>query len=150
MNGSSFFPVSGFLFTPAFGLTGLTVPPEGFEGSEGLSGVSFGMIGRDDLKLSNGCILQFLQIERPDLRRSFLLIFCLDELKIRTIEQAAVFLVDEFGIVGDQAVLGLPEDLIENRHRYDAASNQLREHVARADALQLIDVAQQQEFRVLL
>ena len=40
----------------------------------------------------------------------------------------------------------MPEDLIENRHRYDAASNQLREHIARADALQLIDVAQQQEF----
>ena len=107
-------------------------------------------IGRDDLKLSNGRILQFPQIERLDLRCGFFLIFCLDELKIRTIEQAAVFLVDEFSVVGDQAVLGLPEDLIENRHRYDAASNQLREHVARADALQLIDVAQQQEFRVLL
>ena len=79
-----------------------------------------------------------------------MLIFCLDELKIRTVEQAAVFLVDEFGVVGDQAVLGLTENLIENRHRHDAASNQLREHVARADALQLIDVAQQQEFRVLL
>ena len=107
-------------------------------------------IGRDDLKLSNGRILQFPQIERLDLRCGFLLIFCLDELKIRTVEQAAVFLVDEFGVVGDQAVLGLPEDLIENRHRHDAASNQLREHVACADALQLIDVAQQQEFRVLL
>ena len=107
-------------------------------------------IGRDDLKLSNGRILQFPQIECLNLRRGFLLIFCLDELKIRTIEQAAVFLVDKFGIVGDQAVLGLPEDLIENRHRYDAASDQFREHIARADALQLIDVAQQQEFRVLL
>ena len=107
-------------------------------------------VGRDNLKLSNGRILQFPQIERLDLRCGFLLIFCLDKLKIRTIEQAAVFLVDEFGVVGDQAVLGLPEDLIENRHRHDAASNQLREHVARADALQLIDVAQQQEFRVLL
>ena len=107
-------------------------------------------IGRDDLKLSNGRILQFPQIELLDLRCGFFLIFCLDELKIRTIEQAAVFLVDEFGVVGDQAVLGLPEDLIENRHRHDAASNQLREHIARTDALQLIDVAQQQEFRVLL
>lgn len=107
-------------------------------------------IGRNDLKLSNGRILQFPQIERLDLRCGFLLIFCFDELEIRTVEQAAVFLVDEFGVVGDQAVLGLPEDLIENRHRYDAASDQLREHVARADALQLIDVAQQQEFRVLL
>ena len=107
-------------------------------------------VGRDDLKLSDRRILQFPQIELLDLRRGFLLIFCLDELKIWTIEQAAVFLVDEFGIVGDQAVLGLPEDLIENRHRHDAASNQLREHVARTDALQLIDVAQQQEFRALL
>ena len=107
-------------------------------------------IGRDDLKLSNGRILQFPQIERLDLRCGFLLIFCLDELKIRTIEQAAVFLVDEFGIIGDQAVLGLTENLIENRHRHDAASNQLREHIARTDALQLVDVAQQQEFRVLL
>ena len=85
-----------------------------------------------------------------NLRCGFFLIFRLDELKIWTIKQAAVFLVDEFGIVGDQAVLGLPEDLIENRHRYDAASNQLREHIARTDALQLIDVAQQQEFCVLL
>ena len=107
-------------------------------------------IGRDDLKLSNGRILQFPQIELLDLRCGFFLIFCLDELKIRTIEQAAVFLVDEFGIVGDQAVLGLPEDLIENRHRHDAASDQLCEHIACADALQLIDIAQQQEFRVFL
>ena len=107
-------------------------------------------VGRDDLKLSNGRILQFPQIERLDLRRGFLLIFCFDELKIWAIEQAAVFLVDEFGIIGDQAVLGLPENLIENRHRHDAASDQLREHIARADALKLIDVAQQQEFRVLL
>ena len=93
-------------------------------------------IGRDDLKLSNGRILQFPQIECLNLRRGFFLIFCLDELKIRTVEQAAVFLVDEFGVVGDQAVLGLTENLIENRHRHDAASDQLREHIARADALQ--------------
>ena len=103
-------------------------------------------VGRDDLQLSNGRILQFPQIERLDLRCGFFLIFRLDELKIRTIEQAAVFLVDEFGVVGDQAVLGLPEDLIENRHRYDATSNQLCEHVAHTDALQLVNIAQQQEF----
>ena len=107
-------------------------------------------IGRDDLKLSNGRILQFPQIELLDLRRGFLLIFCLDELKIWTIEQAAVFLVDEFGIVGDQAVLGLPEDLIENRHRHDAASNQLRKYVARADTLQLVNIAQKKELCAFL
>lgn len=107
-------------------------------------------VGRDDLKLSNGRILQFPQIERLDLRCGFLLIFCLDELEIRTVEQAAVFLVDEFGVVGDQAVLGLPEDLIENRHRARCRFQSApRTHCPR-DALQLIDVAQQQEFRVLL
>ena len=107
-------------------------------------------VGRDDLKLSNGRILQFLQIERLDLRCGFFLIFRLDELKIRTIEQAAVFLVDEFGVVGDQTVLGLTENLIENRHRHDAASDQLRKYVARADTLQLVNIAQKKELCAFL
>ena len=95
-------------------------------------------------------ILQFLQIERLDLCCGFLLIFCLDKLKIRAVEQTAVFLVDEFGVVGDQAVLGLPEDLIENRHRHDAASDQLRKYVARADTLQLVNIAQKKELCAFL
>ena len=98
-------------------------------------------VGRDDLQLSNGRILQFPQIERLDLRCGFFLIFRLDELKIRTIEQAAVFLVDEFGVVGDQAVLGLTENLIQHRHGDKAAVNQFAEHIPGAYTGKLIRVS---------
>lgn len=49
--------------------------------------------------------------------------------------------VNEFGVVGDQAVLGLTENLIQHRHGDKAAVNQFAEHIPGAYTGKLIRVS---------
>ena len=66
--------------------------------------------------------------------------------KVLTIVERRFALVDKPGIVGDQTVLCLTEDLIQHRDWHDTGADQLVEHIASAYALQLIRVTDQKNF----
>ena len=55
--------------------------------------------------------------------------------KVLTIVEHRFTLVDKPGIVGDQAVLCLTEDLIQYRDWHNAGADQLVEHIAGTHAL---------------
>ena len=66
--------------------------------------------------------------------------------KVLTIVERRFAFVDKTGIVGDQAVLRLTEDLVQHRDWHDTGADQLMEHIAGAYALQLIRVTDQKDF----
>ena len=66
--------------------------------------------------------------------------------KVLTIVERRFALVDKTGIVGDQAVLCLTEDLIQHRDWHNAGADQLVEHIAGTHALQLVCVTDQKDF----
>jgi len=71
----------------------------------------------------------------------FRLIVACHENEILAVVQLGVAFVNEFGVVGDQAVLGLTENLIQHRHGDKAAVNQFAEHIPGAYTGKLIRVS---------
>ena len=68
-----------------------------------------------------------------DIRR-FLLRLAFDKYEIIAIIQIGTVLIDAFGIIGNQAVLLLTENLIQDCHRNPPAAYQLPEYIPGADA----------------
>ena len=56
-------------------------------------------------------------------------------------------LVDAMGVADDMAAVVLAEDLVEARHRGDAAVDDIAQDIARAHRRQLVDIADQQQMR---
>ena len=100
--------------------------------------------GGENLYLFHAGMCQFGPVDLADQLRNLLLRVGLNEGEIPAIVQVAITLPDKFGIVGDQAVLGLTENLVKHRYRHQTAFNQLPEHTACAHAFQLVGVAYQQ------
>ena len=69
------------------------------------------------------------------------LVIACHENEILAVIQLGVAFIDKFGIVGDQAVLGLTEDLVQHRHSDKAAVDQFTEHISGAHTGELIRVA---------
>ena len=82
----------------------------------------------------------FAECPADDVRR-FLLRLAFDEYKIIAVIQIGAVPIDALGIIGDQAVLFLAKDFIQNSYRNLAAANQFPEHIAGADTLQLIHIS---------
>ena len=55
--------------------------------------------------------------------------------KVLTIVERRFALVDKTGIVGDQAVLCLTEDLVQHRDRHDTGADQLVKYITGAHTL---------------
>ena len=55
--------------------------------------------------------------------------------KVLTIVERRFALVDKTGIVGDQAVLRLTEDLVQHRDWHDAGADQLVKYITGAHTL---------------
>ena len=55
--------------------------------------------------------------------------------KVLTIVERRFAFVDKPGIVGDQAVLCLTEDLVQHRDRHDTGADQLVKYITGAHAL---------------
>ena len=66
--------------------------------------------------------------------------------KVLTIVERRFALVDKTGIVGDQAVLCLTEDLVQHRDRHDTGADQLVKYITGAHTLQLVCITDQKDF----
>lgn len=73
--------------------------------------------------------------------RCFLLRLAFDEYEIIAIIQIGTVLIDAFGIIGNQAILFLTENLIQDCYRDSAAAYQLPEYIPGADTLQLVHIS---------
>ena len=74
-------------------------------------------------------------IQLTDDAGSLLLALCLMKGKVLTIVERRFALVDKTGIVGDQAVLCLTEDLIQHRDWHNAGADQLVKYITGAHTL---------------
>lgn len=79
--------------------------------------------------------------------RCFLLRLAFDEYEIIAIIQIGTVLIDAFGIIGNQAVLLLTENLIQDCYRNPPAAYQLPEYIPGANALQLINISYKNDLR---
>ena len=100
--------------------------------------------------LNTMTVYQFAE-EVTDIVGRFLLVFYLDKHKFAIFHvvleiKSSVILIDTFGISGNHAPFLLPENFIEYGDRNNSTVNHLPKHIACADALQLIDVAYQDNF----
>ena len=70
--------------------------------------------------------------------------------KIRSIKQFGIALVDKFGVIGNQTVLRLTENLIQHRYRDDLGLDDLTENISGSYAGKLIWVAYQHDSGICL
>ena len=76
------------------------------------------------MHLIHTCCCDLLPVDRADKLGGLLLILGLDEHKVAAVVQFGVLLLDALGVVGDETVLCLTENLIQHRHGNDAAFDQ--------------------------
>ena len=96
---------------------------------------------RQDLHPVNPTFLDLPAVAGNNSFSGFRLIVACHENEILAVVQLGVAFVNEFGVVGDQAVLGLTENLIQHRHGDKAAVNQFAEHIPGAYTGKLIRVS---------
>ena len=105
--------------------------------------------GRQDLYMLNTVLRNLHAVAFHENIRYLLLTLCIDEHKVIAIVQLGISRIDKPGIIGDQTVLCLAEDLIEYRDRHNTAGDDFRKYITGTHTWKLIRVTDQNDLDVL-